>query len=634
MISILLSFSFLLSLILSVQAQITPLAVEAFAFARAGPKLYIQGGKQTVNNTVVTTTTQTYSLDLSTSWSGDAAPWTMLSPGIAASLINGVATPDNQTLIVFINGVNDTLIIPKYNIVSNVWDTNPIVLTPDQDTREGIRPVIDPTTWLTYLDAYQNMDIFNPNSSTVATSAIPFTTFTSRLFSAATYVSSRKTIMYFGGLTGALTFDPLATYVSEYNIATGIWSNFTTSGQPPEPRSDFCMTASEDGNTVLIYGGRTAPNTTQNPPTNFTGSFYMLDVPLGQWTQLPDGAVRLYMACLIIGDQFLAWGGSDGQSTHTGPPAIFSLTTRQWGTSYTAPAYYLDPSIATTTVPASGLPSHTGSSQTTDSSQAQTTASTNNLGAILGGVFGGLLRKQDNIQLGAPPEQDGTNIERLDVPLTSLDFNKSSDSQLSDSKLSDSKLSDSPSKNPHTPLSSVRGPQGFSGISHRSSMGSEMQYTVSHREPVQPGIPSSGFGTPETGSPVVYIPYSSYAPVPGVPVQSSLYANNGSYGVPVAMIAPNGQAYVVPAPVAYPPPPPPPTTSINNSNSNFGGSANSTAPTTPSLTTSNTVSGMATPDSSSPPSIPPRPPQRSSVHYTAFGPGSTGDVPTTAVGIR
>ncbi|KAG0316977.1 hypothetical protein BG000_004667, partial [Podila horticola] len=47
----------------------------------------------------------------------------------------------------------------------------------------------------------------------------------------------------------------------------------------------------------------------------------------------------LYTVCVIIGDQFLAWGGSNGNFTIDGPPIIYSLTQKQWVGSYTAPAY-------------------------------------------------------------------------------------------------------------------------------------------------------------------------------------------------------------------------------------------------------------------------------------------------------
>lgn len=46
------------------------------------------------------------------------------------------------------------------------------------------------------------------------------------------------------------------------------------------------------------------------------------------------------MACTIVGDQFIAWGGFDGINTIDGPPIIYSLSTGNWINTYTPPVYY------------------------------------------------------------------------------------------------------------------------------------------------------------------------------------------------------------------------------------------------------------------------------------------------------
>ena len=173
------------------------------------------------------------------------------------------------------------------------------------------------------------------------------------------------------------------------------------------------MAASEDGSTIVVYGGRIPLNTTATPPITYTGTFYTLDVPSGKWTQGPDGDIRLYMACLIVGDQFIAWGGTDGNNTYNTPPRVFDLTKYQWVTSYTAPLYYLNAPKSTSAISPISTSTSIPSPNSSDSSKTSS-----NLGAILGGTFGGLFvitlaalifvylkRKEDSIKYGYPAEQ-------------------------------------------------------------------------------------------------------------------------------------------------------------------------------------------------------------------------------------
>ncbi|KAI8349148.1 hypothetical protein B0O80DRAFT_460888 [Mortierella sp. GBAus27b] len=397
--------SLLLAMASTTTAQITPTPSEAFGFALAGSKLYVQGGKNVVKGNINSVLSQLYSLDLSTSWNVDLAPWTALAPGVPAALINAVATPDNRTFCSIIIGANNTINVSMYDIKSNSWDYTPVSLAPDGDDRQGIRPVIDPNTGLIYMNSWTKLDVVDLSRLQVGLNDMPDGVYTSRLFSGAAYIKSRNSIMYFGGLNGSVLFDPTATYVVEYSISTKSWGRFATTGQPPVTRSDFCMASSEDGNTVIIYGGRIDLNATHTPPINFTSTLYMLDTKSGQWTQGPDGDVRSYMACVIVGDQFVAWGGMDGSSTISGPPVIFSLKSKTWVKYYNPPAYMV----------AMGLPPGSSSSQPGAGTDSSSSSSSSNLGAILGGVFGclfvvstsGLIylymkRKEDRIKYGQP----------------------------------------------------------------------------------------------------------------------------------------------------------------------------------------------------------------------------------------
>ncbi|KAI7815976.1 hypothetical protein BC939DRAFT_72868 [Gamsiella multidivaricata] len=274
------------------------------------------------------------------------------------------------------------------------------------------------------------------------------------------------------------------------------------------------MTASEDGNTVVVYGGRIDLNTTHNPPTNFTGTFYTLDITTGKWSQGPDGGVRLYMACTIVGNQFVAWGGSGGSSTIVGPPVVFDLSLRKWVESYTAPAYYLSTSISATT---SGLVPTGAVSSLPDGSKDSSSSS--NLGAILGGVFGGLLvialsgliylylkRKEDRVRYGPPSNQQSAgSSEKADEPASTLQ------SQYSNGPASMNPQHVQFLRDPQDTSSFAQGPPGQ--VIFSSPIDSELEYCVSRKEAIPSPMFSSALGTAQPPTPIVYVPQTSYIPV-------------------------------------------------------------------------------------------------------------------------
>ncbi|KAF8978466.1 hypothetical protein BGZ46_006448 [Entomortierella lignicola] len=562
------SFALLLSLLLTVTLaqSFTPSPSQEFAFARAGSKLYIQGGHQIVNNVAVATWNQLFSLDLSTNWSVSSPPWQSLAPGLSTYFIHAVASPDNRTFSVFQQGNNGLVSITNYDIPTNIWNPNPIQVTPDQDYRSGVMPVTDPTSGLVYLNAWMNMDVYNSQSATFQVHPNPANMPQSLFFGGACYIKPRGSIFYFGGLNSSINFDSSASITKEYNIATGAWSNFTTTGQVPPPRSDFCMTASEDGNTVVVYGGRVSA------PQNFTSTLYTLDVRTGQWTQGPDGAVRLYGACIVVGTQFVAWGGFDGNSTHTGPPVVFDLTSRQWINNYTAPAYYLN---APTSSLSSSAPTPTSNPSSSSSAASKTSSSPSNLGAIIGGVVGGLFVIALSVIIFI-------FLKKRDAKVQYSDVKTSEKSSGDDHRQSQSANLGAMFNEAQSERSSGRDPQGLSIGAYRGStphIDSEHQFNAHHYD--------GGFSS-QSDSPVVYgaLPYagseagsgafphqdsrvfgSSAAAYPNVSsahydysIPNSNAALNHSYhAVPGVTLAPamidttTGQVYIVSTPPVIPP---------------------------------------------------------------------------------
>ncbi|KAF9934329.1 hypothetical protein FBU30_002468 [Linnemannia zychae] len=342
------------------------------AFMRGGNYLYVQGGKSVNNNVQISISTQLAALDLSKSWSTVSPVWKILAPGPAYNLYNGVSTPDNQTLITFFNG--QQFFINIYSVESNSWQYTSVI--PSGELLQAIRTVIDPNTSLVYINGARNMNIYNPSSRQLTQLPIPQQVLTARFFVGAVYHPTRRSIMYMGGVTGALVYEP-TTYITEFTIDSQTWGTFPTIGDLPTPRSDHCMAISEDGNTIVMFGGRTPP------PGNFTGTFYILDVPSKTWTQGPTASIRLYSACSIVGDQFVVWGGFDGASTIDGPPIIYSFSQKQWIEQYTPPAYFASMPTPSSSNGSPGSPQNSNSSNSGSSSPS-------NLGGILGGVLGSL----------------------------------------------------------------------------------------------------------------------------------------------------------------------------------------------------------------------------------------------------
>ncbi|KAF8935444.1 hypothetical protein BGZ58_005004 [Dissophora ornata] len=378
---LLFSSSILLPDVAHAQGQ-TPAPVQDMAFMRAGQYLYIQGGDFSVNTTQKSLASQLFALDLSTSWSVSSPPWKALADGPPARSFYGVSTPDNQTLITFMVQPPATYNMAKYDVQQNTWQLSPV--TNNDTSSYGIRPVVDPNTGLIYFAGVNNMDIFNPQTNVWTYNSIPPSILTSKYFAGAVYNVARKTIMHLGGYNYGIagSFESTA-YISEYSPSTITYSTLITTGDPPSPRADHCMAVSEDGGIVVVFGGRLSPTLPK-----FTGTFYILDVATKVWKQGTALTPRIYMACVIVGNQFVAWGGFDGNETITGPPIVFDLTLNQWVSTYTAPSYY-----PTSTKPGSNSSSSPTGSTDSGSSNSSTPpagSKTSSFGAIIGGVVGGI----------------------------------------------------------------------------------------------------------------------------------------------------------------------------------------------------------------------------------------------------
>ncbi|KAF9968518.1 hypothetical protein BGZ70_003079 [Mortierella alpina] len=209
---------------------------------------------------------------------------------------------------------------------------------------------------------------------------------------------------------------------------------------------------------------------------NFTGTLHVLDVQSREWFQQPSSTPRLYAACVLVGDQFLVWGGFNGTSTVNNTPIVFDLTKREWATAYKAPLYYDQGQVAVQPT-----------QQEIPTTQPSSSSSSSNTPAILGGTLGSMalialtvlayLYRKWKSDLASWAQQSSTNDSG-----SSLQTKKSSLATASQCHLSD----DSPVRNPH-------------GLAEKASPGRDPQETKAmsgsswepHRNKNNPQLPYS-----------------------------------------------------------------------------------------------------------------------------------------------
>jgi len=90
----------------------------------------------------------------------------------------------------------------------------------------------------------------------------------------------------------------------------------------------------DDGTKVVVFGGRLDSN-------SYARDIWILDIPSLLWTQGPSlSEPRASATCVLAGNTFIAWGGSNGQRTVDGTPILYDLNTNQFVISYTPPSGY------------------------------------------------------------------------------------------------------------------------------------------------------------------------------------------------------------------------------------------------------------------------------------------------------
>ncbi|KAG0089174.1 hypothetical protein BGZ92_005172 [Podila epicladia] len=314
-----------------------PVPVTGASYARSRTKLFVQGGVITANGITVAQQNQMFALDLSVPWNANNPAWIQLKSGPTQAYHSAVVSTDEQDFVTFRNTPSGSItnnLSYRFNIPSNSWTQSTIKV--QNPSREGVDAVKDPTSGLVYLaGGFQSDDsqmyIANLDTDTLSMFTMPSDLLSDRYFYSGVYLMSRKSIMYFGGTNSAYSSSPSTSsqnLITEFVPSTGGWSNFIPKNSNPSHRSEFCMAANDDGTKIVVFGGRLDSST-------YARDIWILDIPSALWTQGPLlSEPRASSACVLAGNTFIAWGGSNGQRTVDGTPILYDLNTNQYIISY------------------------------------------------------------------------------------------------------------------------------------------------------------------------------------------------------------------------------------------------------------------------------------------------------------
>ncbi|KAG0286990.1 hypothetical protein BGZ98_004843, partial [Dissophora globulifera] len=299
-----------------------PIGSRRVGFTTLNDALYIEGGFDT------DTSSQFFSIDLSTSWPTSSPAWSTLKNGqsaahLALAPISAASNGGSKGSLLTIGGMGNVAFFGSYDIGGKAW-SNLTTVKPPYTYLEGQAAASDPNTGLVYIiggfgnNTFNQLSVFDPKTRSTVSQASA-TAATSLTDVGAVWVSSRNTVLTFGGSRAppADTVGLGTSDLNEYDPSSKSWKTMVT----------------EDGSTVVVFGGTPDGNT-------FFNTIYILDVKSGKWKQGQSAPVaRTRMACAFHSYQFIAWGGSSGSSRTTmlnNLPVVYNLNDNKWTDGYNA----------------------------------------------------------------------------------------------------------------------------------------------------------------------------------------------------------------------------------------------------------------------------------------------------------
>ncbi|KAF9130628.1 F-box only protein 42 [Mortierella sp. GBA39] len=361
-----------LSAILCLVTAEQPIPVHSMAYATVNEKtLYIQGG----DPGQIPFANQFCALDLTQpNWNTSNPPWTILSAGAgltgAPASANHFMTVgnDSQSLMIWSsvgrnNVATSSSDIVEYKLSSSKWlarqelsNANGSLATYPGFAKSG---ATDPGTNLIYIPAVSQMDtgmtVFDITGAAISsnlersttTAPMPPPLVEGRVLTGHSTVWSgyRGSLLVYGGryevppttpatnsTTAPLQPAVFSDRLVEYNPTQKNWTIIETKGGSPGKIARHCMVPAEGGRKMIVFGGSIGTGATIVPQ----GGIYILDIPSWTWSQgtsVDSSGFRAAMACSVAADNFIAWGGTDGNNTLSSM-IIYNLSSEQWTTQF------------------------------------------------------------------------------------------------------------------------------------------------------------------------------------------------------------------------------------------------------------------------------------------------------------
>ncbi|KAG0008756.1 hypothetical protein BGZ80_003084, partial [Entomortierella chlamydospora] len=286
--------------------------------------MYILGGTP-MTSPSQTAISQTFIIDLSTSWNTSEPIYKKLPDGPTGSAVAALS-PNNQSLFTLVNKT-----IYTYDLKSGAW--NNVITDANFMSFNGISAVTDPNTGIIYIpNGYTNpastsMLVFNSETKTTNVIAMDPMVEQSGFYSAAWNTELGSMILTGGTVSGLYAYNP---------ISNG-WSNLTSleKGDIPSNRFSPCLVPAFEGSKMILFGG-----------VNFGGNntfydIYILDVHTLTWKRGPDVAPdngRAMAACSVSNGNFIVWGGGNIVKGTSSVPhdavLVFDLLAGVWVSKY------------------------------------------------------------------------------------------------------------------------------------------------------------------------------------------------------------------------------------------------------------------------------------------------------------
>ncbi|KAF9322867.1 Dynein regulatory complex subunit 7 [Podila minutissima] len=324
-----------------------------------GKAMYVHGGYNNLNDTI----SQSFSLDLSTSWDVATPAYKKLPDGVKSGYNPGALLNDSTTL--FILADNSYYYYNVHN--GQLTGFNPGSSNTVNATNSGNQAATNPKTgrvyvpygYYGYFDSRFSLLRFDPDAKKIDSVKQPaeFLTLDKHSIS---WSERLDAMLMFAGVypkTGQMT-----NSLYRYNYADGSWTLLPTTGDVPSPRYGACFTPVAGGRSMVVFGGDTAENVTLR-------DIYVLDVTTWKWTRGHDAPLedaRAGAACAVSNDMFVAFAGYVRNPYFNNNPrllVVYSLSTNSWVDKFTY----------------TPLPNGSGSGS----------GSRSNLGAIIGGAAAG-----------------------------------------------------------------------------------------------------------------------------------------------------------------------------------------------------------------------------------------------------